>query len=147
MRAALELLIMRTPARAPRRERVLAALAVAVVVGARAGPIRRVNDVHRALGTGHEEPGPTVADANADQSSPPAGKVRGDDVLRAGDPGRELRALRAHPGELLLDAVRDGLNYTLLDQEMLLLVRVPGCVTTRGAVYLSDTHSLSIISA
>ncbi len=110
-------------------------------------PTDRVNDVHRSLGAVHEEPGAIVADANADQSSPPAGEVGDDDAFGAGDPGCELRALRAHPGELLLDAVRDGLNYTLLDQEMLLLVRVPGCVTTRGAVYLSDTHSLSIISA
>ena len=59
------------------------------MVRARARPRGRINDVHRALGAIHKEPGAAIADANADHASPAAREVRNDDVLRAGDAGRE----------------------------------------------------------
>jgi hypothetical protein len=91
---------------------VLASLAPPVVVGAGASPGLRVNDVDRTGAATNEEARTAVAYPNADHALAPTREVGDEDVLGAGYARREHGAGGAYPGEFLLDALRDGLDYT-----------------------------------
>ena len=134
----------RSPPQRPASNSVLAPCPPPVVVRAGAGPVAGVDDVHRASRTANEETGTAVADPDADRALAPAGQVRDDDVLGAGYARGESGAGGSHSGEFLLDAPRDGLDYTGGVHSCLLSGCGPGSgevVLPRGRFFIRHWYS------
>jgi hypothetical protein len=119
------------------------------MVRAGAAPRRRIDHVHRALRAIHEEPGATVADADPYHTLAAAREVGDEDVLGARDARGEGGTGGAYSGEFLLDAPRDGLDYTRGAHRTSLVSvgRASGSGRSRGAISLSDTRIISFLTA
>jgi hypothetical protein len=115
-----------------------------MVVRAGARPVAGVHDVHRALRAGDEEAGTAVANPNPDHTLPAASEMGDDDAFGAGDARGERGTGGAHPGELLLDTLRDGLDYTdgAHRTSLVFVGRAPGGGNLCGAISLSDIQSI-----